>query len=99
MTPTMNVLQIELARHALGLDGRHDRTWRNHFVTGSGNTDHPLWLEMVVAGFAVRRPGSPITGGDDLFHLTRVGAATALRLGEAIGPKTRFPPEPVRVDA
>lgn len=84
MTPE----QQELARHALGLDGRRGMSYRNRFVTGPGCTDYPTWMEMVHAGLAVRRDGAKLPfGGDDLFHLTRDGAEAALRPGESLDPE------------
>lgn len=87
MTPE----QKELARHALGLT-RKRVSWRNHFVTGEGGPDHALWMEMVAAGQATRRAGNELTGGDDLFRLTRLGAAVALKHGERLDPED-FPAE------
>lgn len=83
MTPD----QIELARHALGLDGRRRQSYRNHYVIGAGNADHDNWTAMVAAGEARRRNGSPLTGGDDLFWLTTAGATAALRRGERLDPE------------
>jgi hypothetical protein len=80
----MTPVQRDLARHALGLDGRRKVSYRNHFVTGEGSVDHPHWLAMVEAGHAWRRKGNELTGGDDLFGLTRSGAALALNDGEII---------------
>ncbi|BCH12007.1 hypothetical protein MesoLj131c_62650 [Mesorhizobium sp. 131-3-5] len=89
----MTPVQKNLARHALGLDGRHKQTWRNHFVTGEGSTDYPHWVAMVEAGWATRRTGSVLTGGDDLFRLTRAGAELAVKRGEALDPEA-FPVVP-----
>lgn len=89
----MTPVQRNLARHAIGLDGRHKQTWRNHFVTGEGSTDYPHWVAMVEAGLATRRKGSVLTGGDDLFRLTRAGAEMALNRGETLDPET-FPVVP-----
>lgn len=83
MTPA----QIELARHALGLPNRRRKSYRNHFVTGAGLDSHAEWLAMVEAGHARRRSGSAITGGDDLFWLTRAGARLALEPGERLCPE------------
>lgn len=88
MTPS----QRQLARHALGLDRQKD-AYRNSFVTGLGCSDYAEWLAMVAAGEAVRRCGDQLPfGGDDLFHLTRSGAMTALSIGETLGEAT-FPKE------
>jgi hypothetical protein len=80
----MTETQRELARHALGLGNGRVRSYRNHFVTGPGSTDHPHWLAMVEAGYATRRAGSELTGGDDLFMLTNAGAEEALDPGELL---------------
>ncbi len=84
----MDDTQRELARHALGLtDARRKVTYRNHFVTGEGSADYASWLAMVEDGYATRRAGSPLTGGDDLFRLTRAGARLALNRGEKLCPE------------
>jgi hypothetical protein len=86
MTPA----QIGLARHALGLDGRREVSYRNHFVTGPETADHATWTTMVLSGAARRRNGSELTGGDDLFWLTPQGAQAALLPGERLDPEA-FP--------
>lgn len=79
----MHAHHKELARHALGLDGRHDTSYRNHFVVGKGCPDYGAWMEMVAAGDATRTDGAKLHyGGDDMFNLTRVGAEKALNAGE-----------------
>ncbi len=83
MTPR----QIEFARHALGLPNSRRRSYRNHFVTGPGTADFDDWQAMVAAGFARRRAGNALTGGDDLFWLTREGATAALKPGERLDPE------------
>lgn len=83
MTPK----QIELARHALGLTQGRKQSFRNHFVTGEGSIDYPHWKAMVESGYAKRWPGSPLTGGDDLFRLTFKGASAALMPGERLCPE------------
>ena len=80
MTPT----QRKLARHALGLPNKQRRSYRNHFVTGPGSVDYREWHTMVAMGDATRRAGSALTGGDDLFRLTRAGAESALEPGERL---------------
>lgn len=83
--------QIELARHALGLTGDRRMSYRNHYVVGPGNADHDAWMALVAAGDARQRGGSQLTGGDDLFWLTRQGATAALQPGEQLDPED-FPP-------
>lgn len=81
--------QRALARHALGIEGRR-QSYRNHYVVDAG-TDHEAWCAMVEAGLARRRPGNPLTGGMDLFRLTRAGAEAAIDPGERLDPED-FPP-------
>lgn len=83
----MTPVQIDLARHALGLDGRRKTSYRNHFVTGPGSSNYAPWIAMVEAGDAKRWPPSQITGGDDCFTLTLQGARAALRRGERLDPE------------
>lgn len=88
MTPS----QIDHARHALGLTGDRRVSYRNHFVTGPGSSDYDDWMEMVKAGQARRRPGSALTGGDDLFWLTHSGALQVVKKGEKLD-SSHFPPD------
>lgn len=78
MTPK----QTDMARHALGLDGRRNVSYRNRYVTGPGSGDHEPWLAMVAAGLAGKRDGKTLPyGGDDMFWLTPAGARAVLRAG------------------
>lgn len=94
MTPS----QITLARHALGLPNKRRQSYRNHFVAGLGHDDYADWMAMVAAGLAWRRDGSKsqLTGGDDLFRLTRAGAEAALAPRERLDPED-FPTTDQRV--
>lgn len=85
--------QRDLARHALGLRNGHKQSYRNHYVTGAGAADHAEWMEMVASGLAWCRQGSELTGGDDLFGLTKKGAQSALEPGETLDPED-FPDLP-----
>ena len=89
MTPE----QIELARHALGLPNPVRRSYRNHFFTGPGTTDHPAWEAMVAAGLAKKRNGGSLSGGDDVFWLTKAAAVKAVKRGERLSSED-FPPDP-----
>lgn len=80
----MTLEQIELARHALGLPNKRNCSYRNRFVTGAGGADFLIWEQMVTNGVARKRKGSALTGGDDLFFLTTVGAIEALKPGEKL---------------
>lgn len=75
--------QRSLARHALGLPHSSNCSWRNHYVVGSG-LDHEAWSVLVREGLARRRPGSSLTGGDDLFWLTQMGAEAVLEEHERL---------------
>lgn len=81
MTPK----QIKLARHALGLVCGIRTSCRNRFVAGPGNAHYQDWLDMVSAGYAVRRDGGRLSfGGDDLFHVTLSGAKKVVREDEVL---------------
>jgi len=80
----MRPKQIELARHALGLDGRRTASYRNYFVCGP-SPDYSEWCDMVDEGDATRTDGSKLQfGGDDLFRLTLQGARKALLPAETL---------------
>lgn len=83
----MTTRQKELARHALGLRPRNKISYRNRFVAGPGHSDYQDWLEMVEQGNAFRRTGGEMSGGDDIFWLTDVGAKLALNSGEKLDPE------------
>jgi hypothetical protein len=83
----MSPKQRDLARHALGLPNVLRRSHRNHFVAGPDHDDYQDWMVLVVRGDAKRRLGNPLTGGDDLFTLTRAGAERALDPGESLDPE------------
>lgn len=82
MTPK----QVELARHALGLNGKARCSYRNRFCAGAEHPDFLDWLAMVEVGDARRREAVKGFGGDDLFHLTKAGAEKALLPGERLDP-------------
>lgn len=88
---TLTPEQRDLARHALGLPNRRCTSYRNRFVTGPGSLDFSAWEAMVAFGAAKHRPGTILTGGNDLFWLTRDGAEAALERGERLDPED-FPP-------
>lgn len=75
---TLTAKHLHVLQHSIGAD-EHGRIvrggGRNHFVTGDGSTDHPLCTDLVAAGLMKRRPGSAISGGDDIFHVTDAGRA------------------------
>lgn len=67
---------LHVLQHSIGAD-EHGRIvrggGRNHFVTGDGSKDHLLCVALVEYGLMTRRPGSAISGGDDIFHVTAAG--------------------------
>lgn len=69
--PELTAKQREIVRHAIGFDGRHKMTYRNHFVTGPDTEDYAAWMDLVRKGFARHRPGGQLSGGDDIFWATR----------------------------
>ena len=82
MTPR----QIELARHALGLDGRRVVSYRNRFIAGRDHADFAEWMAMVEQGDATR--STPMLhGGSFLFELTGKGAEQALLPNEKLDPE------------
>jgi hypothetical protein len=80
MTPR----QLQLARHALGLDGRRTVSYRNYFVAGSGHNDYAEWMMMVGAGHAERGHFSSHANIAYVFRLTPAGARLALLPGETL---------------
>ena len=87
MTPR----QIELARHALGLPNRNNKSFRNRFIAGLQHPDYADWFGMVLDGNAEWRSGEKVPFGNDwLFWLTPAGAQKALRPGEQLD-KEDFP--------
>ena len=84
MTPK----QRKLARHALGLPNRDNRSYRNRFVAAYVPGDYDEWAKMADAGLAkagtTRRTG---TGSTVSFWLTKAGARAALKPGESLDPE------------
>jgi hypothetical protein len=84
MTPA----QRDLARHALGLTGRQQTSYRNSFVAGPNHDDFAIWQQMVTQGLATRRDAKSLPfGGNHLYRLTPAGARAALLPGEALDPE------------
>ena len=80
---TMTPEQRRLARHALGLPNRFNRSCRNRYFTAEVNPD---WQAMVSAGLAkvepTSRPGWSTPSA--CFYLTFDGAVLALDPGEML---------------
>ncbi|KIJ00446.1 hypothetical protein ST27_10110 [Xanthomonas phaseoli pv. phaseoli] len=68
--------ELDVLRHSLGTgeNGRNP-SYRNHFVTGEGSTDHPTCMQLVDLGLMQRRSGNALSGGDDVFTVTATGRA------------------------
>ena len=69
----MNDIQRKLARHALGVPNKQNKSYRNRYCTGPSRVDYAEWEAMVAEGDAVKRDG-PLWGGDSMFYLTLKGA-------------------------
>lgn len=55
---------------------RFKKPYRNHFCAG---IDHEvIWDDLVAKGFATKRKGNEITGGDPVFYVTDAGREAAL---------------------
>lgn len=68
--------QAHILLHALGMT-QGGASYRNHFVTGAGSDDHADCMALAAIGLMERRSGSPLTGGDGLFLVTKEGRAVA----------------------
>jgi hypothetical protein len=49
--------------------------------------EHEAWEAMVAAGLARKRSGSPLSGGDIVYWLTKPAAEAALSEGERLDPE------------
>lgn len=78
MTPR----QLSLARHALGLPNKRDRSYRNRYLIPKDSPDYADWCAMVVNDEA--RVASPHGSALCCFALTLHGAQLALGPGERL---------------
>ena len=83
---TLTEKQLSLARHALGLDGKRELSYRNHFTTGRGGSDYDSWIAMVEAGHAAMTT-TDTSAARRIFKLTTRGAVAALLDGELLDPE------------
>jgi hypothetical protein len=76
--------QLDVARHALGLDIRHRKSYRNRYVG-----EDPAFREMVAIGAAQVKEckNNQPTGGHPYFWLTLEGATASLRPHESLDMK------------
>jgi hypothetical protein len=68
--------ELHILKHALGVpDAKRapKEFYRSHFVTGVGSVDHPGCMRLAELGLMSRRPGSALSGGDDIFLVTKAG--------------------------
>ena len=93
MTPD----QIELVRHALGLNYRK-KSFRNHFVAGKTHSDYQAWMQLVGSGDAGVRHTHHLSAGDSCFWATEKGARAVLKRGESLCPED-FPLGRSKVEA
>ncbi|WP_293857400.1 hypothetical protein [uncultured Alsobacter sp.] len=89
MSIVLDSVQLDLARHALGLPNRRRRSYRNHYVTGHRD-ETKAWRDMIAVGAAKEGRAGPLSGGDPWFSLTTEGAIAALRKNEGLDDET-FP--------
>lgn len=83
--------QKKLARHALGLPNRNQRSYRNRYITSLGTPEHQVWCDLVEAKMADFRWTQDLPTTPYVFWLTRDGAEAALEPGESLDPWD-FPP-------
>ncbi len=75
MEPVMTDIELEIVLHTLGLtDPKTKEPYRNHFVSGDGNSDMTILASLCQKGFMVetRAPGF-LEPGDRLFLVTDAG--------------------------
>ena len=85
MTPK----QVELARHALGFNGREKFSYRNHYCASPD--DAIEWEKMVSDGNAVRGRVSELSGGDPIYYVTKSAALSVRKSNEHLGRDTVYP--------
>jgi len=68
--------QLHILLHSLGLT-KAEEIYRNHFVAGPGHSDYDDCMVLVEIGAMIRRQGSELTGGDNVFYVTAKGKAIA----------------------
>lgn len=84
----MSNRQWGLARHALGLPNRAERSYRNRFIAGTQHRDYRTWRAMVRAGHAESHVFSKTDRNTRFcFSLTRQGADLAVLPGESLCPE------------
>jgi len=87
MSSILTPKQIELARHALGLPNKGNRSYRNRYVSPKTGDDYFSWLDMANVGLA--RSYGHITrehleASTVYFELTLKGASLVLKPKEKL---------------
>lgn len=81
----MTPMQRQLARHALGLPNKDQRSYRNRYIAVPGTREYESWREMVEAKEAVMHTGEEMgLGNADYFRLRHMAALSALDTGESL---------------
>lgn len=67
--------ELHILQHSLGVGDYGDKpSYRNHFVTGKGSSDHLICQALVEKGLMKIQPmDKMLTGGDDCFVVTQKG--------------------------
>lgn len=98
--PDVPADQLSILRHTLGIgeDGCA-RSYRNHFVTGEGGSDHALCMALVADGLMTRHSGNALSGGSDVFRATDAGRVAAVGTPPKLTPGQRRYNEYLRTDS
>lgn len=80
----MDLIQLDMARHALGLPNARKCSYRNYYCASFGTFQDVRWGEMVDAGHAERHESRSKFVG---YSLTESGARIALMPGETLDPE------------
>lgn len=73
--------QRELIRHAIGLNGKRKKSYRNRFWAAPGSTSYDEMCDLVALGAATFGIASPTMKE---FNITSTGAHAALSDGESL---------------
>ena len=69
---------LAILLHACGLNEHgQGEAYRSHYVTGEGSAAWNRCTQMVERGLMRKGEASPLTGGDDVFFVTRIGLDAA----------------------
>lgn len=79
--------QIEIGRHCLGLPNRYNRSYRNRYYTGEGNSAYDDWVKMVETGLAECEKVDCVIPKYTFFWLTKNGAMRCLKNDESLDPE------------